>query len=314
MTSLHTTKRPKTFDEVIGQDDIVRSLKRVVKEGRAHAFIFTGPSGTGKTTLARILAGSISGSTNHANIVEIDAATNSGADAMRVVVAQSFYQGMGGSPVKAIIVDECHRLSTAAWTILLKPVEEPPKHVYWMFCSTEPGKIPKTIQTRCLRYDLKPVDEVSIFELLVRVSEEEKFGIGEDILEVIAEGSNGSPRQSLVFLEACRFSETATDARRTIRTAAQMKEPVDLARLLIARRGANWQSAVKIINGMDNVDAETVRIVLVNYVAGCLAKARSEDEAKHLLRVLDCFRETYNSTDKLAPLYLSVGLALGMDQ
>ncbi len=315
MSSLHVKYRPTNWAEIIGQGDAVRSLKRVVKEGRAHTFLFTGNSGVGKTTIARILANAFAnGQGTATNFDEVDAATNSGADAMRAVIAKTFYRAVGASPVKAIIVDECQRLSAAAWTILLKPIEEPPKHVYWMFASTDPGKIPKAIITRCLRFDLKPVDEVSIYELLLKVSKAEGFDTSEDVLEVIAEGSGGSPRQSLVFLEACRFAESASDARRIIRTAAQMKEPVDLAKLLIARRGANWQAALKIINSMTDVDAEGVRIVLVNYIAGALAKSRSEDEAKNLLRVLDAFSSPYNSSDKLAPLFISVGLALGLDQ
>lgn len=315
MTSLHTKYRPTTFKGVIGQDDAVRSLKRVVKEGRAHSFMIVGPSGVGKTTLARIVAAAFAGDqATVANIDEVPAASNSGKDDMKAVVARSFYRAVGASPIKAIILDECQQLSGPAWDTLLKPIEEPQKHVYWFLCSTNPAKIPKTIQTRCLRYDLKPVDEVAIYELLLKVSAAEGFEISEDVLEVIAEGSGGSPRQALVFLEACRLSESPADARRVIRTAAQLKEPVDLAKLLIAKRGANWQAALKIINSMADVEAEGVRIVLVNYIAGALARSRSEDEAKNLLRVLDCFSQTYNSSDKLAPLFISVGLALGMDQ
>lgn len=315
MSSLHTKYRPTNFAGVLGQGDAVRSLKRVVKEGRAHTFLFTGGSGTGKTTLARILANAFAGGqATAANIDEVDAASNSGADAMRAVVIRSLYRAVGASPVKVIIVDECHRLSSAAWTILLKPLEEPPKHIFWCLCTTDPGKVPKAILTRCLRYDLKPVDEVAIYELLVTVSQAEGFGISEEVLEVIAEGSGGSPRQALVYLEASRFSENPNDARRVIRTAAQMKEPVDLARLLIAKQGANWQAAVRIINSMENVDAETVRIIVTTYLAGCLAKARTEGEARNLLRVADCFSGTYNPSDKLTPLFLSIGLALGLDQ
>lgn len=315
MTSLHTKYRPTALNQVLGQDSTVKSLGRVLKEGRAHSFIVAGPSGVGKTTLARIIANVVAGGNATAvNLDEVPAADHTGVDDMRQVVTRSLYRAVGASPVKTIVIDESHRLSAQAWDALLKPIEEPPKHVFWVFCTTNPSKIPKTIQTRCVKFELQPVDEVSIYELLLKVSKAEGFAISEEVLEVIAEGSGGSLRQSLVYLEACRFSENPNDARRIIRTAAQMKEPVDLARLLIAKRGANWQAAVRIINSMENVDAEGVRIVLVNYVAGALAKSRTEDEARNLLRVLEAFSQTYNSSDKLAPLFMSVGLALGLDQ
>ncbi len=311
MTSLHTKFRPTTLDGVLGQGGITRGLKRVIQEGRTHTFLMTGPPGVGKTSLCRIVAHAVGAATG---LIEVDAATNSGADAMREVISKTFFRAVGSSPIKAVIVDECHRLSAAAWTILLKPIEEPPAHVYWFFATTDPGKIPNTILTRCLRFDLKPVDEVTLFELLLKVGAAEGIEISDEVLEAIAEGSGGSPRQSLVYLEACQGAITANDARQIMRTAAQAKEPVDLARLLIAKRGVTWQAAVKIINSMEGYEAESIRIVVCTYIAGALAKAKSEDEARNLLRVLDCFSQTYQSSDKLAPLFLSVGLAFGLDQ
>src|ERR1700722_12790207 len=160
MTSLHTKYRPLSFDQVVGQDAVVKGLKRVVKDARAHTFLFTGPAGTGKTTLARILANAFGQNQGTAaNIEEIAAADTTGVDAMREVIKHPLYRAIGSSPVKAVILDEAHRLSGSAWDVLLKPIEEPPPHVYWMICSTNPGKIPKTIVSRCLRYDLKPVSE-----------------------------------------------------------------------------------------------------------------------------------------------------------
>lgn len=312
--ALHVTYRPTTFEEVLGQASIVKSLKNVVKDKRAKTFIFTGPSGTGKTTLARILANSFAGeAATVANIEEFDAATNSGADAVRAVAARTMYRAIGSSPIKVVIVDEAHRLSGAAWTTLLKPIEEPPKHVYWFFCTTEAAKIPKTIQTRCLRYDLQPVSEELLFQLQVRVVEAEKLDIADDILEAIAENSGGSPRQALVYLEECLYCESAEEALRVMRTAGQGKEAIDLCRFLIADQGRSWSRAIKLIKSMEGVEAESVRITICNYLAAVLLNTQNEAKAAKLLGLLECFRLPYQQSDKLAPLLYSVGMALNLD-
>jgi DNA polymerase-3 subunit gamma/tau len=299
------------FKDVLGQGDVTKSLKRVVADKRGKTFIFTGPSGTGKTTLARILANEFaSGTGTQANLEEFDAATNSGADAVRAVVQRSQYRAVGASPVKAFIIDEAHRLSSAAWTVLLKPIEEPPAHVYWMFCTTDSGKIPKTIWTRCLRYDLKPVSEENIFQLLCMVADAEKLDTPDDILEAIAEASGGSPRQALVFLEECIYCETVSDARQIMRAAGQSKEIIDLCRFLMAPQGRNWATAVKMVRSMENIEAESARIVIINYLGSALLNTNDDRKARAILNIIECFKTPYNQSDKLAPLLYSIGLVL----
>lgn len=315
MSSLHTKWRPEKFEDVLGQDTIVRSLKKVVKDARAHAFIFTGPSGTGKTTLARILANEFSGADRSiVNLEEIDGASKSGKDDARELVNRSLYRAIGSSPVRFIIVDEAHLLSSSAWAVLLKPIEEPASHVYWAFCTTDAGKIPKAIGTRCLKYDLKPVKEELLLELLIKVVDTEGFDISDEIVEAIAEASLGSPRQALVHLEACLSAKSLDDARSLIRTAGQSKEIIDIARWLLAGKGLNWSSAAKLIRSLGAAEAESCRIVLMNYFTAVLLNTTSDAKAKPILYLMDCFARPYNTSDKMAPFLLSIGEALGLNR
>lgn len=314
MSSLHTIHRPNSFDDVLGQDVAVRSLKRAVKDNRAHTFMFVGPAGTGKTTLARILANSFAGNGNKTvNLIEHDGASKSGADDMRALMASLQYRAIGESPVKFVIIDECHKLSSAAWTVLLKPTEEPPSHVYYAFCTTEMGKIPKAIVTRCLRYDLKPVKEELILELLIKVADAEKLDVSDEIIEAIAENSGGSPRQALVYLEECLSCKSVNEARAIMRSAGQSKELIDLARWLVAGKGQTWAEAAKYLKALEGQEAESCRIVLMNYFAAVLMNAKSDKAAANMLRLIEAFKTPYYTPDKMAPLLYSVGLAINLD-
>jgi len=259
VSSLHTKYRPTTLDEVVGQDHIKAGLSAVLAAGKQQAFLFEGPSGTGKTTLARICAKALGA----LDPKEIDAATHTGVDAMREVAESAQYVSLDGG-AKAFIVDECHRLSKQAWESLLKDIEEPPPGVFWFFCTTEGNKVPTTIKTRCVTYSLQDVSWRKLLGLLSRVVVDEGLDIADDVLDVCAEEAGGSPRQALVNLTTVAHCKTADEARAALNRAAAGKEAFDLAKL-ICKKDYSFLDACNLLKELKEVPAESIRHVVRAY-------------------------------------------------
>lgn len=302
--TLHTKYRPQSLDDVIGQDAVVKSLKAVLKKP-PHAFLFTGPSGTGKTTLARILAREV-GCDAH-NLMEIDAATNSGVDAMREVIETLRYRGFGASSTRFVIVDECHALSKQTWQSLLLSIEEPPEHVYWALCTTEAEKVPNTIKTRCHAYELRPVKQDALFELIKAVRDLEGLAVPDDVLDLVAAQAGGSPRQALVYLSTVNGAATRKEAHVLLQSVDDQSQAVDLARMLVKRQGQSWEAALKILNDLKEENPESVRLVVINYLNKALLSTKSPGEAARLLNVLSAFSQPCRASEGAAPLLLAVG-------
>jgi DNA polymerase-3 subunit gamma/tau len=214
-TSLLKKYRPQTFNTVLGHAAAVRSLEAAIKNKRSHAFMFTGRSGVGKTTLAYITVAALGCDPD--NLVEVDAATHSGVDDMRSVTGGLLYHPLGGS-AKAIIVDECHKLSDSAWNSLLKKVEDPPEFAYWVFCTTEPTKVPDTIRSRCLHYDLKPIGYLILVGLVSAVAELEHMNLADGIAGLCAKEAEGSARQALANLGKCADAKSQAEAAELLRS------------------------------------------------------------------------------------------------
>jgi DNA polymerase III gamma/tau subunit len=302
---LHVKYRPKVLKDVWGQDAVTKSLASVLSsKNPGHAYLFTGPAGTGKTTLARILAKNFG--CDPANILEVDAATNNGIEAMRDVTSALRYHGFGASPNRGIIIDECHALSKQAWQSLLKTVEEPPPHVYIFFCTTETGKVPETIGTRCHTYNLKPLRYSDLIDLVEAVDREESLGVPSKIHDMVAKAAQGSARRALVMLSMVRSCKTTEEAEPLLEVAEDNKDVIDLCRLMVGGK-LTWKAAVDTLKRIPDMNAESVRIVAVNYLASCLKAAKSDNDAIRLLDMLNAFSKPFPPTDKDAPLLLALG-------
>jgi len=305
---LHVKYRPKVLTEVVGQGPVVKSLDTMLKMGsHPHTFLFTGPAGTGKTTLARILAARFNCSTD--SMIEVDAASNSGIDDMRKITGALRYNGFGEHPNKAIIIDECQGLSKQAWDSLLKSTEEPPPHVYFFFCSTNPEKIPAAMMTRCVAFNLKPVKIDDLLDLLEKVCDSEGYETDMPILRQVANACEGSPRAALTMLAKVHDCDDEQEAATLLQMPTDSAEVIELCRGLI-RGQLDWAEVTRLLKALSDIPAETIRILIVNYLNVVLMGAKKDSEITRLLDILECFSKPCNPSDKTAPLLISFGRLL----
>ena len=221
-TALYRKFRPDSFQDVKGQDAIVRTLKNQIKAQRiGHAYLFCGTRGTGKTTVAKILAKAVNcehpidgnpcnecetckaiAAGNSMNVIEIDAASNNGVDNIREIREEVAYSPTSGK-YKVYIIDEVHMLSIGAFNALLKTLEEPPSYVIFILATTEAHKIPITILSRCQRYDFKRIARTTIVDRLRELMKEEQVEVEDKALRYIAKKGDGSMRDALSLLDQC---------------------------------------------------------------------------------------------------------------
>lgn len=247
--ALYRKYRPASFDEVVGQKHIVTTLKNAIANNRiAHAYLFCGPRGTGKTSIAKIFARtlnctgenppcmecencklSLAGS--HPDIIEIDAASNNGVDEVRSLIERVNYSPMEGK-YKVYIIDEVHMMTSGAFNALLKTIEEPPEHVIFIFATTEPHKVLPTILSRCQRYDFSKVTVQDIRSRLVQICEKENVTADDEALTFIATLADGGMRDALSILDQCIAFEQNHLTVESVREIYGVVQPEQLGELV----------------------------------------------------------------------------------
>lgn len=310
MESLYRKYRPLTFDSVVGQQHIVSTLEHAITEGRlSHAYLFCGPRGTGKTTMARILAkallcrnaeaaraegasGCMPDGTceeceliaegNHPDVYELDAASRTGVDNVREEIINSVNFAPVRGKYKIYIIDEVHMLTTAAFNALLKTLEEPPAHVIFVLCTTDPQKILETILSRCQRFDFHRIGNEDIEHRLAYVCEQEGFDYDDEALAIVARHAKGGMRDALSTLEQLSVfgngSVHADDARSLL---GEVSDQIlgEFARAIADRDVAELYGLIRaqVEEGNDLLELTRDLVAHVRdvYVA-CIAGARAE--------------------------------------
>jgi DNA polymerase-3 subunit gamma/tau len=292
---LYQKTRPSDFSQIIGNKQVVESLKKIVSmkpEKRPHAFMLHGQTGCGKTTLARILAKEFG--CEGISLTEINSANANGIQTIREVADSATLAPMFGE-AKCYILDESQEITERAQQALLKVIEDCPKFVYFIFCTTDPSQLILTIRNRCAKYQVVSLRPSELRELVLRTAKQENIKLTEDIADAISKASNGCPRQALMLLEQIQEIENPQDVLEYLSQAETMKkEVIDLCKEIISVRPQRWANCVKIYQGVDT-DSESIRLSILGYVKKVLLGTTNLEEAGRMAEIISVFeKNTYS--------------------
>lgn len=263
--------RPKSFKTFIGNQKTVEALKGIL-DGRTHSFMITGSTGCGKTTLGRIIAKELE--CNGQDFCEMDSADFRGIDTIRNLRKQIQYRPIEKeSKCRVFLLDEVHKLTGDAQSALLKNLEEPPNHIYFILCTTDPQKVLPTIKGRCVQLSVAPLSDPQMTRLLRRVTKREKIKLPDEVVEQIIEDSAGFPRNALKVLDKISALEPEEMLEAAKQEAAVQNQAIELCRALISKEP--WSVLAGIIKGLKDEEPESIRRMVLGYCNAILLKKDS---------------------------------------
>lgn len=260
-TELYRVYRPKQFEDVAGQPEAVKMLAGMVAKNRVpHALMLTGPSGVGKTTLARILRRKLG--CHSSDFTELNCADVRGIDAVRDVQRAAGLAPMGGK-CRMWLLDESAKLTNDAQTMLLKVLEDTPAHAYFVLATTDPQKHLKTILNRCTEIRLRPLPADNLRQLVGKVAEEEAIELVPEVLDKLVEVADGSARKALVLLQQIAQLPEDREQLDTLERADTKRQAIEIARALLDPR-SKWDKVAAVLRDLDD-DPESVRHLILAY-------------------------------------------------
>ncbi len=288
MKELYKKYRPKKFKNIIGQPGAIKVLQTFIKKNKVpHSLLFSGPSGCGKTTIARILRKELKCGKH--DFVEINGSDKNGVDDMRRIRTQLNKSPISGK-CKIWLIDEAHKISTAAQDMMLKMLEDTPKHIYFFLATTDPQKLKRTIKTRCTEIAVKSLTRKYLIALIAYIIAKEKSKIPAEVIDKIIEVSEGSARKALVLLNQIYLLGDEDDMLASIEETTVEKISEFIGKLLINPK-TSWFEIAKVLKDNKEQEPESIRWGVLGYAKTCLLSGSKISARAYI--IIDAFRDHF---------------------